>query len=418
MTPGRPAAAAAPLALTLPRDLWRQIARGTPDADTLRLLRTARAGRNLLLLRAVHHASRAAPDRAGRDSGTATALLAAVRRRAPAVFEALVMDPAAGIVLAEAVRNGRGDPVAVLAAVAGHRAGLPFRLEVPVRHGTVELPGLGRAGLDPGASTALLERGPHGPTTATAPGTPGAVLIPDPPTGRAPGWEPVPRVRLTAPRPDAAPVIRLDSHVSLDLGVPRALGPQELTRWRDRLGAAWEVLAVRHPERADAVRDTVRAVVPLDPRRPRGTRGAWLSASFSDAFGLVALAPLDDPAELAAALVHETQHSLLYALQDLIRLLHARPGARGHAPWSDRPRPPSALLQGAAAFLVTAAFWRREAALGDRAAAAPYERWRRTAHLACDELERGGWLTEHGHRLLDALREVLADWAATPARGG
>ncbi|MER6984777.1 HEXXH motif-containing putative peptide modification protein, partial [Streptomyces carpinensis] len=247
---------------------------------------------------------------------------------------------------------------------------------------------------------------------------PAAVRIPDPAAERASGWEPVPRVRLAAPRPGAAPVIRLDSHGPLDLGAPRVLGPQELERWRDRLGAAWELLAVGHPDRADAVRDTVSAVLPLDPRPPGGTRGAWLSASFSDAFGLVALAPLDDPAELAAALVHETQHSLLYALQDLTRLLHARPGARGHAPWNDRPRPPSALLQGAAAFLVTAGFWRREAALGAPAATAPYERWRRTARLACDELERGGWLTENGHRLLDALRDVLAGWEDAPADEG
>ncbi|MEU6422928.1 aKG-HExxH-type peptide beta-hydroxylase [Streptomyces spiralis] len=425
MTQDRPAAATAAPALTLPRDLWRQIAGGAPDTGTLRLLRTARAGRNLLLLRAAHHASRTTPDEGGRDSGTATALLAAVRHRAPAVFDTLVTDPAAGVLLAEAVRSGRRDPVAVLAAVAAHRAGIPFRLELPVRHGVVDLPGLGRATLDPAAGTARVERDPQGTTTVTAPGTPAAVRIPDLPDPRdpphraesaaepAPGWEPVPQVLLPARRPGPAPVIRLDAHGPLEADAPRPLGARELARWRDRLGAAWELLADRHPDRADAVRGTVRAVVPLDPRPPGppgGTRGAWLSASFSDAFGLVALAPVDDPAELAAALVHETQHSLLYALQDLTRLLDARPGARGHAPWSDRPRPPSALLQGAAAFLVTAGFWRREAALGRPDARAPYERWRRTARLACDELERGGWLTDNGHRLLDALRDVLADW--------
>ncbi|MEU0596917.1 HEXXH motif-containing putative peptide modification protein [Streptomyces sp. NPDC006393] len=453
MTHDRPAAAAAAPPLTLPHDLWRQIARGAPDAGTLRLLRTARAGRNLLLLRAAHHASRTTPDSGGPDSGTGAgastpaALLAAVRHRAPAVFDALVTDPAAGVLLAEAVRSGRRDPVAVLAAVAAHRAGIPFRLELAVRHGAVELPGLGRAVLgravlDPAADIARVERDPHGTTTITAPGTPTVVLIPDPldpldppdpqdwpdpaesAAEPAPGWEPAPRVLLPAHRPGPAPVIRLDAHGPLDVGTPRPLGAHELARWRDRLGAAWEVLAARHPGHADAVRGTVRAVVPLDPRPPGppgppgGTRGAWLSASFSDAFGLVALAPLDDPAELAAALVHETQHSLLYALQDLTRLLDAPPGALGHAPWSDRPRPPSALLQGATAFLVTAGFWRREAALGHPDARAPYQRWRRTARIACDELARGGWLTESGHRLLDALRDVLAEWDDRPGPSG
>jgi HEXXH motif-containing protein len=395
-------AAPAP-ALPLPGGLWQQIARGTPDAGTLRLLHTARAGRNLLLLRALHNG---AGQGAGGDPGVA--LLAAVRRRARAVFETLITDPATGMLLAESVRHGRRDAVALLAAVAGHRAGIPFRLAVPVRDGSLHLPGLGYARLDPAASTAHVVRGPHG-TGITTPGSSTTVPVPDPPGEPAPGWEPAPPLRLPAAG-GARPEIRLDSHAWLDPASPRRAGPADLARWRDRLGAAWERLAAHHPDRADAVRGTVRAVVPLDPQPPGSPRGRWQSASFSDAFGLVAVAPLDDPAELAAALVHETQHSLLYALQDLTRLLHAPQGARGHAPWGDRPRPPSALLQGASAFLVTAGFWRTESALGNPGAPAPYARWHRTAREAADEIDRGGWLTENGHLLLDALRDTLTDW--------
>ncbi|MEU5089221.1 HEXXH motif-containing putative peptide modification protein [Streptomyces sp. NPDC021356] len=407
MTHDHRAAAPAP-PLTLPPGLWRRLARGTPDPATVRLLRTARASRNLLLLRALNDDPRGGPVR-----DHALAVLTAVRHRSPAVLDALITDPAAGTLLAGAVREGRPDTVAALAAAAGHRARLPFRLDVPVREGALHLPGLGHAALAPDMSTVRVEHGPHGTTvTALGPRTtaPAAVTVPDARHATAPGWTPLPHLTLAGPGPRLC--VRLDTHASLnDPGPPP---PPELARWRARLGAAWQHLATRHPERADAVRGTVRAVVPLDPGVPAGAPGRWLSASFSDAFGLVALAPLDDPAELAAALVHETQHSLLYALQDLTRLLHAPPGARGHAPWSGRPRPPSALLQGASAFLVTAAFWRTEAALGDPAARAPYERWRRTARLAADELERGAWLTENGHLLLHALRDVLAEWAAAP----
>ncbi|WP_037859176.1 HEXXH motif domain-containing protein [Streptomyces sp. NRRL S-340] len=392
--------------LPLPGGLWHQLARGTPDGATVRLLRTARASRNLLLLRALHEDPRGGPGRA-----RAVALLAAVRHRAPAVFDDLITDPAAGTALAEAVRAGRPGPVGALAVAAGHRAGLTFRLDVPVHDGTLRLPGLGRAALAPHARAAHVAGGPQGTTvTAHGPGTTVTVTVPDAPGRTAPGWAPLPHLTLAGPGPRLR--LRLDSHPSLDDPGPPPAG--ELARWRERLGAAWRHLAARHPDRADAVRGTVRAVVPLPPRAPAGTSGRWLSASFSDAYGLVALAPLDDPAELAAALVHETQHSLLYALQDLTRLLDAPPGARGHAPWSERPRPPSALLQGASAFLVTAAFWRTEAALGDRAAHAPYERWRRTVRRAADELERGGWLTENGHLLLRALRDVLAEWDDAP----
>lgn len=418
--------------LSLPPDLWRQIARGTPDPGTLRLLATARAGRNLLLLRALHHGPRT----------PGIEILATAHRHAPAVFDALIQDPATGALLADAVRGGRPGAVTLLAAAAGHRAGLPFRLDVPVRDGTLVLPGLGHTTLAPRTATARVSRGPLGPTViaadaltpVTVPDGPGDTTAgrlpvsaeggPDPDSGRAPvSWE---RAGDTAPRWTPAPglrfaahgsrwAVRLDSHGPPPLGAagkPAPLGaagePPALARWRWRLGAAWAWLAERHPDRARSLRGTVRAVVPLAPGPP----GAWLSASFGDAVGLVALAPLDEPAELAAALVHETQHSLLYALQDLTRLLDAPPGTHGPAPWSGRPRPPSALLQGAAAFLATAGFWRTEAAHGNPAAHAPYERWRRTARRAAAELARGGWLTADGHRLVDALLDVLTEWDA------
>ncbi|MEU5598021.1 HEXXH motif-containing putative peptide modification protein [Streptomyces sp. NPDC020298] len=380
-------------ALSLPPDLWRQVARGTPDPGTLRLLAAARAGRNLLLLRALHQGLRT----------PGTEILATARRHAPAVFDALIQDPATGLLLADAVRGGRHDAVAVLAAAAGHRAGIPFRLDVPVRDGTLVLPGLGHTTLAPYTTTARVTRAPHGPTVVTADAhTP--VTVPDGPGDGTAGWTPVPRLRFVAQGAQWA--ARLDSHGPPPLGA--AQEPPALARWRGRLGAAWAWLAERHPDRAGTVRGTVRAVAPLAPGPP----ARWLSASFGDAVGLVALAPLDDPAELAAALVHEAQHSLLYALQDLTRLLDAPPGTRGPAPWSERPRPPSALLQGAAAFLATAGFWRTEAAHGNPAAHAPYERWRGTARRAAQQLGPAGWLTADGQRLVDALLDVLTEWDA------
>ncbi|MGW7257504.1 aKG-HExxH-type peptide beta-hydroxylase [Streptomyces sp. NPDC054834] len=397
MTHHPPAVARVP-ALSLPPDLWRQIARGTPDPGTLRLLAAARAGRNLLLLRALHQDPRTP---AGPLPGIE--VLATARRHAPAVFDTLVQDPATGLLLADAVRRGRHDAVAVLAAAAGHRVGIPFRLDVPVRHGTLVLPGLGHTTLAPHTATARVTRGPHGTTVITADAhTP--VTVPDRPGDTTVVWTPVPRLRFGVHGAQWA--ARLDSHGPPPLGA--ALEPAALARWRWRLGAAWAWLAERHPDRAGTVRGTLRAVMPLSPGPP----ARWLSASFGDAVGLVALAPLDDPAELAAALVHEAQHSLLYALQDLTRLLDAPSGSHGPAPWSDRPRPPSALLQGAVAFLATAGFWRTEAAHGNPAAHAPYERWRGTARRAAEELGHGGWLTADGHRLVDALLDVLTEWDA------
>jgi HEXXH motif-containing protein len=405
LTDGRGAAAQAP-ALTLPGDLWRQIARGTPDTGTLALLRTARAGRNLLLLRALHGALRDDP-----GWRRAVALLTAVRRHAPAVFDTVIADPATGVALADAVRRGRPGAVPDLAAGAAHRARMPFRLDIAVRDGGLTLPGLGRARVEPGPVTAHVARDATG-TTVSTPGA--SIRVPDTPGHDAPGWEAVPHLQLPGSRTRFA--VRLDPYALSRPGA-RPLTAVDHARWREQLAAAWELLVARHPGRAATVGGTVRAVVPLDAvTHAPGARRSWRSASFSDAFGLVALAPPTDPAELAAALVHEAQHSLLYALQDLTRLVDAPPGARGPAPWSARPRPPSALLQGASAFLVTAAFWRTEAASGNGNATTPYDRWRHTARTAADALEHGGWLTGNGRLLLDAVRELLGEWE--PSREG
>jgi HEXXH motif-containing protein len=157
----------------------------------------------------------------------------------------------------------------------------------------------------------------------------------------------------------------------------------------------------------------LRVLVPLAGEDGTG----WRSASFGDATGLVALSPVDDPAELAADLVHETQHSLLYAAMDLVELLDAPPGARADAPWSDRPRPPAALLHGGSAFLVTAGYWRTELRLGNPAARRPYEHWRRTAATALTTLAaHEEWTTDEGKRLLDALRTVLTSWEEQDGR--
>ncbi|WP_251095946.1 HEXXH motif-containing putative peptide modification protein [Streptomyces sp. Caat 7-52] len=404
MTPHR--ATAVP-ALALPPHLWQEIARGTPRRDTLDLLRRARAGRNLLLLRALHRELRG-----GHRWTAATELLATVRRDAPAVFGGLIAGPVAGTVLADAVRGRGPGAVPALAATAAHLARVPFRLDLPVHGGALILPGLGQATVGAAARTALVVGGPAG-TTVRVPGARLTVPVPEEPERPVPGWRAVPCLRLTAH--EVHLTVRLDSGSRPWPRAAHPLTPADHERWSRRLAAAWERLVTRHPDRARTVGGTVRVVVPLEEAAPGPRRdGGWSSASFSDAVGLVALAPVEDPAELAAALVHETQHSLLYALQDLTPLLDAPRGAYGPAPWSDRPRPPAALLQGIGAFLVTAGFWRDEARLGHRPAAASYERWRNTAGDVAEQLVRRGWLTGNGRLFLDAVRDVLAEWEAGP----
>ncbi|MFH8731096.1 aKG-HExxH-type peptide beta-hydroxylase [Streptomyces sp. NPDC017964] len=396
--------------LALPDDIWDSLVSDRPDTATPRLLRAARGSRNLLLLRALHERGGA-----GGAWGAAVAVLSSVRTHAPDVFTSLIEDPATGARLARAVREGGRADVSALAAVAGHRSRAGFRLEVPVQHGVLTLPGLGAVAVLPGVSTALVERGAWG-TRVCAAGT--VLRVPDGPQGREPGWEPVRHLTLDH-RGHRWPV-RIDSLDPLRLGgptrPPHPLEPPEQQAWEARLDAAWRHLVERHPGQATAVSGTITAVVPLDALP--GAAGPWLSASFGDAVGLAALAPLDDPVELAAALVHEARHSALYALLDLTELLTPAPGELRYAPWSDRPRPLSALLQGACAFHATASFWHRELLLGNPNAQAPFVRWRLTARTAVTSLAREPWPTEHGRRLLDSLERTLTSWETTRVEPG
>ncbi|MFI9005390.1 aKG-HExxH-type peptide beta-hydroxylase [Streptomyces sp. NPDC053541] len=406
---------------------WGPLAAGTPGPALLDALRTARRNRNLLLLRVAHRHHRADPDWAA-----AVALLAEVRRARPAVHAELWGGPEAGAWLARLAAAGPpagGDTtghlpadLARFAAAAALRAGLPFRIRVPVAHGTaLVLPGTGAAVFAaPGPRTAIVHRDASGafvvrdgapPLPLRAAGASGVAGVAGVAGGAGDGgagrWWPVPRLRLG---PHAA--VRLDTLDPLRLGgpdplPPRPIAPDEETAWRRRLHAAWRILTERHPERARTIAQTLRVVVPLAGADANG----WRSASFADATGLAALSPVDDPVELAADLVHETQHSLLYAAMDLAALLHAPHGARAEAPWSPRPRPPAALLHGASAFLVTAAFWRTERRLGNPAAERPYTHWRHTAGSALATLAaHQEWTTEEGRRLLGALRALLASW--------
>ncbi|MDT0310528.1 HEXXH motif-containing putative peptide modification protein [Streptomyces sp. DSM 44917] len=403
--PGRTGQTAAAGWPALPPGLWRQVAEGRPDPSVLRLLRAARASRNLLLLRALHQRRRGA---AAWDA--IVAVLADVRRHDQEAFSAWAADPATGARLAHAVREGDGG-VAEAAAAAAHRARRPFRLSVGVRNGTVALPGLGWAELAGDPAEACVERVPGGGTVVCAGSV--RVRVPDRLGSPAPRWEPLPRLFLRAHGRRLS--VRLETADPLRLGAPALppapCGAAAREGWRRRLGEAWRILAARHPAQAAAVAGTVTALVPLHAESAAGSRHRdWLSASFADAPGLLALAPLAAPASLAAALVHETQHSTLYALADCATLLDAEPGSRVPAPWSAEPRPPHALLQGAAAFLVTALFWHGESLHGNSGAREEFERWRRTAREAVATLAGSPWPTADGRRLINAMADVLSSW--------
>ncbi|MCX5400540.1 HEXXH motif-containing putative peptide modification protein [Streptomyces sp. NBC_00102] len=442
-----------------PPDLLGRLARGGPEA--LAPLRRARRSRNLLLLRALRDL--AAPE--GQGVGTedplaeSLALLRRVQISTPAVFEATLDLPSFGAWVADTVRELQEAPrlpagrahagsaaakvarASAFAAAAAHRARLRFDIRVPATAEGVLLPGIGLLlppGSTPGprygAAARARVRGDgrsswitwtsrHGETALRLPDSRGDNRSP------TPGWYGLPTLRCSSRGREWT--VRLDSLDPLRAGAPllapRLLEHAELSYWQSQLSAAWAVLVERHPERAEEVARTVTTVVPLvDEVLTTDRRRTWRSASLSDAYGLVALTVQDgDVTALASDLVHETQHSKLSALQDLVDLVLPAPGARGYSPWRDEPRPPAALLQGVYAFLSVAGFWRAEAAFaadrGDQAAAcraqAHFARWYRGVRDAAAALDGSCWLTPSGRDLLRSLRHRLDDWASTPVTG-
>jgi HEXXH motif-containing protein len=350
------------------------------------------------------------------------ALLAAVQRRSPTAFAGALDLPATGAWAAYCVRAataaGRGAPLppeaadlAALAGAAAHRAGMRYRITVAARDGAVMLPGLGLAVLPPGTALAEL-RGDGGESVLYGGGR--SVRIPRAADTRAPGWHPEPRIRVTAAGRTLD--VRLDSlHPFRQGGAPRPprpLGAAERRPWQADIAAAWALLAEHHPARARDVAATVTSIVPLTGP------SSWTSASYGDAVGAVGLSPHPDAPSLAAALVHEAQHSKLSALLTVVDLLDAPPGIRCYAPWRDDPRPPAGLLQGAYAFLAVTGFWREEALRAGtdeevHRAQAHFARWLRPTADTVAALAHSPWPTAEGRWLLDAMRGTLAGWAAT-----
>jgi hypothetical protein len=127
--------------------------------------------------------------------------------------------------------------------------------------------------------------------------------------------------------------------------------------WRESLDAAWRILVRRHRAQASVLAAVLRVIIPVEPDPAAG----GISATSADAFGAVAMSAPADGAALAVGLLHETQHSILNAVDLLFDLVRPS-GAPGCSPWRDDPRPPFGILHGAYAYLAVTRFWRTETA--------------------------------------------------------
>ncbi|MFF8724990.1 aKG-HExxH-type peptide beta-hydroxylase [Streptomyces sp. NPDC015171] len=309
------------------------------------------------------------------------ALLERAERTDAAVVRAVLDYPTTGAWLAAALAAPDGpafqEGVAGLGAVAvaaALRAGCRFTTTRALPAGTLPLPGIGllrcargRARLSgrdgavritDGAGQTLLLPG----TAAAGPGTRWSA-------DGALAWSALHTLPGGTAVLDDVDPYRVPPGGIGPAAVPAAERPYSdhaawAARWRD----AQALLAATHPARAAETAALVRSVVPLVPRAGAGPS---LSATVRTAPGAVLAQLPADRRELVELLVHETHHTKLAVLDELVPLW--RPGGSLHrVGWRRDPRPVPGVLQGAYAHLALLDLW-------GRARTGPAWAWRRRA---------------------------------------
>ncbi len=413
--------------------LWTDfdaVARSDSTPGVLRRLRAAERSRRLLLLRGLVEVATKSEDlyRPLPSPETAWELLARVERAAPNELEAILSHPYTGTWAGYTTRLYRHDVtgtcpfwvhlgyVHCLAAAAAIRAGIPFEAELPVWRGAAVLPTLGLAHLQAEAPFSVATiRSAHGVVAVR--GRHSVVHLPARPSADAPGWSGIRETVLWAG--DRRLAVRLDD-VDPYRGLyepipPERLRPVEVESWRTVLDGAWRLLGRHLPAIAEVLPVGLDSIVPA-PAVPFRLP----SASTGEAFGSAIVAYGDDPATLAAALVHEFQHIQLGGLLHLAGISEDDPRERLYAPWRPDPRPIGGVLHGIYAFFGVASFWRALAAAEPDHDLAAFEFalwreqvWRTLATVRTDES-----VTPAGRRFLDGIAARLRPWQTEPVTAG
>ncbi|MGK5638195.1 aKG-HExxH-type peptide beta-hydroxylase [Streptomyces sp. URMC 126] len=426
-----------PLAVRLvaPGALER-LARTRGTADDLALLLDALHSRRLVLLKSLltrlEREPSAVPASArARFEAHWSLMERAEARYAPAVRDTLDY-PSVGNWLARALAAPTGAPLATelehfgaVAAAAALRSGAAFTAELAAPGGTLALPGIGL--LAAGAPAVRLTARARS-ARFTVPGADGRTGRPGPVllrgarrvTGAGAGWHGLRRL----PGADAV-LDDLDPYRAPAGGVGRAaLPPAARTAgggrpWTRRWRAALGLLAAADPQRAAETTALLRCLVPV--ARPAGEeRGASdVSATFRAAPGAILATLPRTAADLAEVLVHETQHTKLAVLHDLVPLHGAGPAAVHRVAWRPDPRPLAGVFQGTYAHLALAEFWDRAA----RGAAVPgalreeararRDSYRRQVAEAVPILLESRELTPAGREFATGMERLLASLGRT-----
>jgi HEXXH motif-containing protein len=414
----------------------RALVTGEDQSGALRRLLSAQLSKHKVLLAAIMRlTAQAGSTDHLRTLTEAYQLLAQAEARDRAVVRDLLMSPQFGAWAIDCFRRlcdpatghqRDGVPLsadlgqlAVFAATAGFRTGLPFDIEVPLRSGAVTFPGLGTA--YPRAATPwAVGRACLGARGGRVCSSVSAVRVPTVGDDRVPdvGWSDVPRFVVQAGGLRLGVTLESLDPMLDRYGAPRAeISEDDVLAWHRMLARAWSLLAGDGGTLAAVVADVVRTLVPLTPTS--ATRPA--SSTETSSFGAVGLSLPADALAMAELLVHECHHAMLGAAMDAVPMVGDGVDFLAYAPWREDPRPGSALLQGIFAHYGISRFWR-----GMRGAGPPaqrlrgdveFGRWRTLTAQTADVLAQSGILTDAGSEFLSAIRGKLAEWQDEPVPG-
>jgi len=398
---------------SLSADAFMELAGGAGDSAVVRQLREAQLSKHLMLLHIVAEAADAAePSRATAAFRAGYQLLAEVQRVNPGAVARLLCLPHIGSWAHECLAcldNGSTPDFGYLApaaAAAAVRAGVRFEVDVPASDGRVPFPGLGCLQVHGqgkwirlSSDGERLRAGEHVDVAC-------ARLMPDEGSdGAVPHWRGTPVVRAVADGKTWEVLLEtVDRYMDrYTLPMLTVMTEAEVTNWRQRIQAAWELLVRHHGWAAGPVAAGVDVIVPLVRRSDLD------SATSPAAFGAIATSLPPSPVIMAETLVHEFQHIKLCGLMDMLPLIEPS-DERGYAPWRDDPRPLGGILQGVYAFTGIVRFWdvQRHVETDPEAilrASMLYERWRLAIELAIGPLLDKGFLTPDGVRFVTVLRE-------------
>jgi len=399
----------------LPEAAFRALAEGAARPPAIRLLRDAQLSKHLMLLHAIADAASAADASAGGPAAfrAGYALLAELQATGEDGADWLLGLPHLGSWAHDGlIRLEQGSAAdfahfACLVAAAAVRGGVPFDLQVPVRAGRVQLPGLGFIRIADESSSVRLCCDGDRVTAGRHFEADRRYLVPDDGSGGpVPQWSGTPLIRSVTDGLAWSVLLETEDSYLDRYTLPMATGlrAEDVQHWRQRAQAAWEVLVRNHRWAAEALPDVVSVIVPLTPH----CETDLVSVTTPAAFGAIATSWPPDPVTMAETLVHEGQHVKLCGLLDMVPLVTSG-GERVYAPWRQDPRPAGGLLQGVYAHLGIARFWsaQRHAETDPDdilRAQVHFARWRSMIDRAAQTLLRTDCLTPAGVRFVDLLR--------------